>query len=247
MKRHVPPDAAVPLLRACLGRPDAWAALGDPRPALAMPDITRAGLMPQLLHAAEEAGVALDPAVRSALRTGRVYSELRLKELEPACRDGITGDVVVLRGLALAHTVYADPALRHCHDLDLLVPGAPGVSEHPSGLPISRHASLFSFRHVGLEDVETAPTVVGGVPARVLAPADALVHCCVHAATNGVVHGPLWCVDAGLLARDVDFDQVAERAGVWRVARQLRAPLSWLRDALGVPVPAALTRRRWLR
>lgn len=259
---HEPPAEACDLLRACLAtrerpRREAWAALAGSWELLRDPVIRRAGLMAQLAHASELAGIELDPEVRSMLRTARVHEELRLEALAPACREhleGVDRDAIVLRGLALSHTVYDDPALRHCHDLDLLVPGPGGQELHPSGLPISRHVSLFGpgappvlWAEVSGGAVEAE---VAGAAARVLPAPEALVHVCVHGSHRGWAHSPLWCLDAALLIRRspaLDWDRVVRRARDWAVAAPAHRALRWLRDGLGVEVPdaplAGLSRR----
>src|ERR1700746_3766744 len=80
---------------------------------------------------------------------------------------------ILLKGTALAETVYDNPVLRHCHDIDLLIrdqdmsravsllpsiefkeidPQAePGSSdcklEHESGLPLELHTALFKLSY----------------------------------------------------------------------------------------------------
>jgi hypothetical protein len=130
--RYEPPAGALAAVGACLAtrqdpRAEDWAALENIRDVLRQRDVRRAGLMPQLLQAATEAGVRLDPTLRSLCRAARAHEELRIAAMAPTCRRAVgvmEGDAVVLRGVALGHTVYAHPALRHCHDLDLLVPAA---------------------------------------------------------------------------------------------------------------------------
>ena len=160
----------------------------------------------------------------------------------------------MLRGVAAAHTAYDHPALRHCHDLDLLVRDGDGTQQHPSGFPISRHESLFGSGHppVRIDDIlgDTAQAEVAGVPARVLEPADAVVHICAHAATLGIRHSPLWPVDVAMVIRsapDLDWDRVVARAGEWGFVGAVSAALTWLRGSLEVPVPAAVVRELRVR
>lgn len=242
------PGRALPVLRACLAtradpRPGDWSALGDLREVLQLPAVRQAGLLAQLLHAAGLAGVELDPALRSRLRAARAHEELRLEATAQACREALAADVVVLRGVALAHTVYDEPALRHCHDIDLLVPAGAGVTRHASGFPVARHTSLLRHRRIGVEDVATVDAMIAGVAARVLDASGALVHVCAHAASGGAAHSPLWAIDAGLLIRrGPDWDQVVERAREWRCARVTGSALGWLQRDLGVAVPGEVVR-----
>jgi hypothetical protein len=257
-----PPRAAHALLRACLAtaedpRPEAWRSLGDARAALAIAPVQRAGLLPQLLHAATLAGVELDPPLRSRLRAARVHEDLRAQAVATACRESRRDGEVVLRGVALAHTAYDDPALRHCHDLDLLSRDREGVEVHPSGLPVSRHRSIFGGGHppVGLDDVvpQTVTTDIAGLTVPVLHPADALVHVCAHAATIAIPGAPLWPLDAAMIVRrdpELDWDRVVARAAEWKFVGAVFQALAWLRRELGVPVPGATLRelrRRRLR
>jgi hypothetical protein len=193
--------------------------------------------------------VELIPGLRSRLRAARLHEDLRIPATARACREALGGDVVVLRGIALAYTVYDDPALRHCHDLDLLVRAGAGREQHEDGFPVSRHLSLFAPWRlgVGFDDVaaDTVPTAVAGTAARVLPPAEAVVHTCAHAATLGIPHSPLWAVDAALLVRrtpELDWDRVAARARGWRCAGVVADALSWLRREVGVAVPAQCVR-----
>jgi hypothetical protein len=234
-------------------RHEAWASLQNGWRLTRDRPVDYARLLPQLMHAAELAGTSVIPDFRSVLRAARVHEELRVQAMGPVCRDaleGANGERIVLRGVALSHTVYDHPAFRHCHDLDLLVPRAARSATHPSGLPVSQHTALFgSIRATaGWAEVEPEAVVaeVAGVPARILAPADALVHICVHAATNGVPHSPMWCVDAALVLRrypDLDWDRVVQRARQWRVALHTFRTLRWLRARLAVPVRASALAR----
>ncbi len=249
---HEPPRNALDLIRACLAtgehpRLDAWAALGDTSAVLRTPIVKRAGLMPQLLYAADLAGVELEGSFRSACRAATTHEELRIAVFAPACRDALTEaatEAIVLRGVAFGHSVYDRPALRHCHDFDMLVPDGPGSVAHPTGFPISRHVSLFdpAVAQVSWADVvsHSTTTEIAGVQARVLDPVDALVHVCVHAATIGQPHNPLWCVDAGLLIKRftaLDWERVVERASEWKKPAETYYALAFLREKLDVPVP----------
>src|SRR5437764_14591519 len=140
--RQIPNPSSLNVIRCCLAtaeRPhaEAWRALFAEPGVLRRSELRRAGLMPQLMYAADGAGIELDPKLRSAWRVARVHEDLRLTRVLPACRAALVDPVgqIVLRGLALSHSVYAEPALRHCHDLDLLVPEHGGSDVHSSGFP----------------------------------------------------------------------------------------------------------------
>jgi hypothetical protein len=263
--RHEPSAGALAVVGACLAtredrRTDDWAALGDVRAVLSQPGVRRAGLMPQLLYAATEASIELDPALRSLCRAARAHEELRIAATSPTCRRAVAAphsDAIVLRGVALGHTVYAHPALRHCHDLDLLMPDTEDAGFEDGGFPVSRHRRLFADARTDitcadlLED--TIEIQIAGAAARVLEPAISLLDVCVQAATQGLPHSPLWCIDAALLVRSgaLDWDRAVSRARKWRVAGHAATTLSWLRGRLGIPVPLDVLRdlrpRRWWR
>lgn len=251
-EHHEPPAEALDLIRACLAtreqpRLEAWATSGEFAGVLRQPVVKRAGLMPQLLHAAQLAGVELEAGLQSACRAARFHEELRLAAVAAACRDALTeapAQAIVLRGVALGHTVYDHPALRHCHDLDLLVASEPGSTSHRTGFPISRHVSLFERAGVEVSWADVAPdsvwAEVAGVPTRVLDPADALVHVCAHASGAGQPHSLLWTIDAALLIdrfSTLDWDRVVERAGAWQVASEVYYGLAFLDRRLDVAVP----------
>jgi hypothetical protein len=241
----LPSPATIDVMRRCLGTTHPWRDAAEIKAALADPAIRRAGLMPLLLHAAGENGT--DPAVRSLLRASRAHEDVRLEAIGPVCAQTIAAEqrpLLVLRGVALAFGAYEEPALRHCHDLDLLVGDDGGLRTHANGFPIARHLSLFGPRlpPVGIDDVlaDAVPVVVAGQPARTLEPADAVVHLCAHAATRGHLSGPLWGLDVAMLARrhpGLDWSRVAARARVWQVAGVVAPMLEWLSRALGVRVP----------
>ena len=252
-----PPEDSFDLISACLAtaedpRLGAWAILAEVPEILRDPAVRRAGLMPQLLHAADISGVELAPEVRSVLRVASVREELRTAAVAEACREFLDldgGQAIVLRGVALAYSVYDSPELRHCHDLDVLLRTTLPASAHASGFQTSAHVSLFSSprRRVSFEDVApvTIRAEIAGVPARVMAPAEALVHLCAHPAIAGQLRNPLWCVDAGLLIKRseaLDWERVVDRAVAWNVAAVTGQALGLLHHRLDLPVPATALR-----
>ena len=85
------------------------------------------GLAPLLYLQARQSSLVLEPAVKTALQAlylrhrqaSRVRSQTLAEILSAFQAAGI--DVLVLKGAALAHTVYAEPGLRPMRDMDLLV------------------------------------------------------------------------------------------------------------------------------
>jgi hypothetical protein len=195
--------------------------------------------------------------LRSLCRAARVHEELRLAALGPSLGNALAalgGRPVVLRGVALGHTVYDHPALRHCHDIDLLVPRDAVTAIGDGGFPVSGHRRLLAVApvQVGWAEVlgQTIEIHVEGVTAHALSPSIELIGVCVHAATSGRPHSLLWTIDAALLIRagNVAWEGVVNQAREWRVDSHAAKTLAWLRAHLDVPVPpevvAALRTRR---
>jgi putative nucleotidyltransferase-like protein len=272
------------LLRACLYRgaagQAAWSAWrdsvetagqsGEPGPAS-----PRSKLM--LLAAAQsEQALPAPPALLTTLRTAALRAELRSQtffaihsQLQQALvAAGIRP--VVLRGTALAATTYARPALRHCHDLDLLVPlaeqeraaavllaaglqpggeptgpGSRGFT-HPSGLPVVLHGRLFSLDYANSAQAAMVARAEPAEPlkqALALAPADALLHVLGHAALAPRRPGSLWPIDAWLLISgqpDLNWTGLVETARVCRLTLPVFNLLRYLADELAAPVPSGV-------
>jgi hypothetical protein len=176
------------------------------------------------------------------LRTAYLRDELRSKAYRAVCSEaiGVLGGAgvraVVLRGFALAETVYPEPVLRHCHDLDLWVtehdlpcagdalaasgyarvrPGGTAarslVLRHRSGVDVQLHTALcrLGYYEPPLDEMRerTRPCEVAGTPAWELSPADALLHVCGHAAESGSRENLCWAADAWfLITRSADLD-----------------------------------------
>lgn len=186
----LPGDAETWLLRTCLwsggdGR-GAWRefqAREQDLPALFRMDtggLKRLG--PLLAAALSRNDAEAPPELLTVLRTAWVREELRAEAYQ-----GILGEVVgalnaaavpflVLKGAALGPALYGEPALRHAHDIDLLVPPEEAeraavaaaaadfhpmppphpdtatadwalLLQHPSGLPLQLLRRLFRVSH----------------------------------------------------------------------------------------------------
>jgi putative nucleotidyltransferase-like protein len=217
-----------------------------------------------------------------AAGTGRhvVYSR-ELAGVLSALADGAI-DVIVLKGAALAETLYPHPALRPFDDLDLLVrradvPGADArlrglgyarvADEHgwrfdvawdratlyeaPSGVRVDLHWGLLNEPRFRWNERE-ADTVweraievrLAGVPARVLAREDLLLHLAAHLGVHHGGQGLLWQWDiARLIARGLDWDLLDARARQWRVGRAVRFALDSVAARFAVSVPATALAR----
>jgi hypothetical protein len=182
---------------------------------------------------------------------------------------------VVLKGAALAEPVYRDPVLRHSHDLELLVPeaavrraaaalrdaGCEGLEPlrasgklrvfHDSGLPVVLRTRLFEPRLYG-GDWEwcfgrTVSAVVADRTVRILSPALALLHACVHAAYGHGRSSLQWVTDAVMLIRpgthrttglDLNWTEIVASVERFQCALPFSSTLGYLAMELGTPVPA---------
>jgi hypothetical protein len=177
-------------------------------------------------------GLELDKESQTYLRSAFLKEELRGKIFRRVCRDillfanneGIP--TVVLKGTALAETVYGNPVLRHCHDIDILIrdqdmsravsllhvigfkkikPKAEARTvncklEHESGLPLNLHTRPFELPYYNalFEEMweRSQSHVIAGVQAKILAPSDNLLHVCGHAFYGSGRESLHWVSDA---------------------------------------------------
>jgi hypothetical protein len=115
-------------------------------------------LVPLLLMALRRNDVAVDAALLTHFRTAYVREELRSNIYRRILRDVLSAlnahDVsyIVCKGAALADTVYADPVLRHCHDIDILLLTDDDLTRAASLLPPMGYS-----RSGEAEDPETRP------------------------------------------------------------------------------------------
>jgi hypothetical protein len=230
---HPSPDDTT-LLRACLLEDErgstAFAAWSRSGAAAEVLPYHRNRLFPLLAEAARRFDAALEPTVRLHLRAALASEEVRyaayLDVLRPALgalvEEGI--QLIVLKGAALAETVYPRPQLRHSHDADLLlaadqqkralsillahgwslaVAPAPAASRtliHRNGLPLCLHTRLIRG---SLHPIEfpvlrgrACALEVAGVKVMRLSPADALLHILGQAVTSGGFASLQWACDA---------------------------------------------------
>ena len=281
------------LLRACLldgedGR-DAWRAwrglAGEPKAAMAEDRWSVKRLLPALYSALRRNGAPVDPALLPYLKLAYVREQIRSRTYLGICRDILTTlaeasvPVVVLRGAALATTVYPDPAIRHCHDISLLVRerdiargtqalqgrglvrapvgasagvivGAAAVLRHETTLPVELHTRLFGVPLYDLPPSEVWPRTrevsVAGADARILAPADALLHVCGHASYSPGRDSLRWVCDAWYLIAanpDLDWDLLLKSAERGRLTLPLAVTLRYLSAQLGASIPESVLER----
>jgi hypothetical protein len=276
----LPSAAQTLLLQACLlpgadGRRafTAWLArVGDPKRALARETPGTKALLPFVWDALRRAGTPVDPALLPYLRAAHFREELRGARCRRICAAVLSRlaevDVpaILLMDAALAVGVYGDWALRHCHQIDLLVGAddrrraaealiaarcapsgaARGSSvglRHASGLPVRIHGSL-SRELVGSErDLASwsrcRNLAIDGVRARVLAAPDALLHLCgwMSSAPGRLLQGT--CDAWHLVARspDLDWPGVVRALGEHHLAAPACVALRYVARELGAPIP----------
>jgi hypothetical protein len=231
------------VLRACLddgaaGRAawEAWQArTSDAKSSLAADRLGGRALLPSLMTSLRRSQASVDRSLLPYLRTAYAHEEARAHTYLRICNEALGALVaariptLVLKGAALAQPVYQDPALRHSHDIDILVDrahlepaatalrsagfglrggiaDAPALDltlEHPSHLPLELHSRLFALPHYGLPlaDVWSRARLVylADLPARTLSPADHLLHICGHASYSPSRHSLRWVCDAWYL------------------------------------------------
>lgn len=240
----LPTDAETQFLRCVLhdgeaGRRawDDWRHIvGNPMTAFRGERLGQKSLLP-LLHVAI-ARNELDPPpvvarwlsaayLREQLR-GNAYRRILDETL--AAIGEVAPPPIVLKGSALASTVYPEPGTRHSHGIELLVreadlpvvtarlPAAgftavrrnkarPGLRQlswrHAAGLPLQLRTRLFDVaRHSGgIDAVWQGSRELPGYAARQLAPEHALLHVCGHAAMSGSRVSLRWACDAWFLLR----------------------------------------------
>jgi hypothetical protein len=243
MTSFLPSPIDTLLLRASLlpgsAAADSWLAwcriVGDPVQMLGTDARHIKVLVPQLGRNLRASGVTLTPMFRTYARAAHFTETRRVATYQSRCRivlELLNAHAVphlVLKGAALAETMYADPALRHAHDFDLLLreadlyraadvllshrftktaPLDSGPRHHLAplrdemGLSVELHRAL-SYLYAGLDTAgvfsRSVPATIAGVPSRVLSRADALVHAGVHAIGCAGSQSFRWVTDAWVL------------------------------------------------
>ena len=267
LRLMLPSVTTTRLMQAALleGEPamEAWSvwrrAVEDPKAFLASDQIGFKRHLPLLYRNLSANRVEVGRDLEPYLRAARAREELRgvryrrlLGVVLEALRQSEI-DFVVGKGVTAAEMVHADPVLRHCHDIDLLIrssdlPAAgralgqvgfvPGASsprgeprfDHESGLPVELHDRLYRspFYHGNVDDVwnRAHMATVLGVPVRVMGDADLLVQAPVHASVVPQRYNLNWIFDVVSLLRQRESDRVTiDWARVARIAEESCAQL----------------------
>jgi hypothetical protein len=284
----VPGEKQTDLLRACLhageSQAASWRRFQGSGPSFLellkadRPDLKR--IAPLLFQALRTEPGMLDATLSTVLRSSYLREQLRSQEVDRICQlvlstlEGSGVRFILLRGVAYGATLYPEPALRHSHDLNLLVeeselaaagealyrtgrfvaPPAPAGSDalllfHRSSLPVLLHRRLFRLSHYRLDWRElSARSEVAGVvgrPARLLAPADALLHTCYQLLHRPRLSPLVWACDGYRIVSergDLDWDALLATAERSRATLPAYVALGYLKHRLDAPVPAEILR-----
>jgi len=189
-------------------------------------------LRPLLCTARRSNGVTVEKTLATTLQVAYFREELRMRVYRRVLADVLATlaeagvPTMLVGGAALGGTVYGDWALRHSHDIDLLVledhlsrgaqalaaigftPGdrsiGPGqrdaILKHVSDLPVALHSRPFPVPYanalVSAMWARGESVMLDGVEASVLSPADNLLHVCGRAAISARRGSPFWVCDA---------------------------------------------------
>jgi hypothetical protein len=231
------------LLRACLwlgerGR-NAWKAwcerVGDPVELLRDGNVGLKGLMPLIFAALRGNGVMVEDMLRTCLHTATLREGLRINAYRRILNRVLSSYVekripaIVVKGAALAETVYESPSLRHSGGIEILIEDIEpscavnpllslgfsqireGVNpawneiklKHDSGLPLHLQRGLFRIPYYNMpfDDLWIRSQIqpIAGVPVRILSPADNLLHICSDAFFSRSRESLLWVFDTWFL------------------------------------------------
>jgi hypothetical protein len=236
-------------LRACLWRGPAanaawerWQrAVGDPLAVIRRDGSGVKALLPLLHYGLRRSGDAAASPLRHVLAAAYAHETLRWQAYAAVSARafaalGASGiRFLALKGGALAVSAYPEPAIRHSHDIDVLIEardvdraaavlraagfagwrnsGPPArsirlVSEDQ--VPIELHTQLYRLPYYGtaLRRVwdRAIPCQFAGVHVRIPSPADHLVYVCGQASCCASRDSLKWIADAWFLARHADID-----------------------------------------
>ena len=229
-------------------------------------------LSPLLLNAAKRNGLPIEGAFLTTLRSAYFREELRTRALRGiltpllAALHAEKSRVILVNGVALAHSVYPDPVLRHCHDIDLYCSafetedvasllirlgyreaavGAAHMSfTHASGLLVELHHRLLGLNDTGgtfaAVYARSRRLEIDGNPVHILAPENALIQICARGLAAGVAARPGLVCDAWMLLNHgprPDWRLVLKAARGNSLPEDLENVMTFLSDELGANVP----------
>jgi hypothetical protein len=252
--------------------------MGDVRSALGGEDrLWTKRLLPLLLSSVKRNRLAADRQLLTFLKmayTAEVARDAVCRRTGKEMLRQLTKETltpIVVRGFAFSETVYEEPSLRHCHDIDLFLEygGATQVRDvllrvnflpdgempgdrlrfvHTSGLQVILHRHLFP---AGIDTLLLAEVLnrserrlIAGAMSNVLAPADALLHACTHAWSTEGCWSPMWICDAWFLLaglRNSDWALACDIAHRAHVEKPLSLTLHYLETELEAPIPSSIS------
>lgn len=233
---------------------------GEPSRALSGDAIMARQLLPLLYDSVRRNGLPVDEETATYLRSAWLTESLRTR----AYREIVAGLVsllqaaeipfLLIKGAAVGEMFYADPALRHAHDIEILVDDVAPVSAalaasrfhpaagdfvHASGLPLRVHARAFVPQLAFDERTlwERPATLSSG--ARTLDSAHALALVLVHASRSMSRQSGRWVCDALAIQRGgrLDWRRFAQTVVAVGAALPVRVQYHWMRDAVGLEFP----------
>lgn len=230
-------------LRACLWTGEsarkAWSEwhenVSDPIKTIRQDNCGIKRLLPMLHDALKRNNIVADKTLLTCLRSAYFREELRSKIYWNICKsvlsafDAASIKSIMLKGAALIGTIYTDPSLRHCHDIDILLDEDDAFHttnilptlgfepldnivnnkwndikfRHKSGLPLELHRNLFQKTAQNIEFAElwerSQLQEISGQKIRILSPLDNLIQICVNAFYDKSRLSSCWACDAWLL------------------------------------------------
>ena len=238
----MPSPEETQLLQACLwpGEPgrQAWTkwqrGVGDPVELLKNGNERLKSLLPLIYTGLRDNNIVVEESLQTCLRTGYMREELRINTYRRILSRVLSAytekqiPLIVLRGAALAETVYDSPS-RHSGEIEILfgdfesfraalssLPSGFQVSDgeigpairqiklvHESGLPLFLHLKPIPIAYYDLsfKDLWKRSQIrtIAGVPARILSPTDNLMQVCGTAFCSRSRRSLLWAFDSWLI------------------------------------------------
>lgn len=229
-------------------------------------------LLPLLRHALKLWGLPHAPDIEAALTAATLWEMQRAQRIEQVICEvldllqHVDAHPVLLKGVALGWRDYPKPWLRHCHDLDLLLPlethdaaeallmakGARRVAAvaempmtrmmlWPGGLPILMHARMCGgdrgAASATVAGGRATEALLGGRSVRILHPVDCALQLASQLAEGTARDGLGWVADLGMLLRSVNASSLRAEAGA-PAAPALGSMLEFAGQVLAMDLPA---------